>query len=67
MKLGVSIFLGLLLTGCSLFYEPVIQESYFLPVIQSDVTTSGYRPSVTPVAPTIRRLDRPTIYTPLPH
>ncbi|MBR7887355.1 hypothetical protein J9B83_00265 [Marinomonas sp. A79] len=66
MKLGVGVFLGLLLTGCSLFSEPVIQESYFLPVIQSDVTTGGYTPSVTPVAPQIRRVDRPTIYTPLP-
>ena len=47
MKLGVVVFLGLLSSGCSLFQQPVVQESYFVPVIRSDVSTSGYVPSVT--------------------
>lgn len=49
MKLSVIAVLGFMLSACSLLEPPVAQESYFVPVIQSDVTNAGYRPSVTPV------------------
>jgi len=65
MKLGVVVFLGLLGSGCSLFQQPVVQESYFVPVIRSDVSTSGYVPSVTPVVPPKSNKERPRLYTPI--
>jgi len=65
MKLGVIVFLGLLGTGCSLFEQPVVQESYFVPVIRSDVSTSGYTPTVTPMSTPKSQKERPRIYTPV--
>ncbi|BDX02113.1 hypothetical protein MACH16_08610 [Marinomonas pontica] len=62
MKLGVIVFLGLISTGCSLIQQPVIQESYFVPVIRSDVSSSGYTPTV---APMTQRKETPRIYTPV--
>lgn len=65
MKFGIIIFLGLLTAGCSLFQQPVIQESYFVPVIRSDVSSSGYTPSITPMAAPRSQKERPRIYTPV--
>jgi hypothetical protein len=65
MKLGVVVFLGLISTGCSLFEPPVIQESYFVPVIRSDVSSSGYTPTVTPMSSPQSNRERPRIYTPV--
>lgn len=48
MKFSVVILLGLLVGACS-FGQPVAQETYFVPVIQSDVPGSGKTPSVVPV------------------
>lgn len=64
MKFGVVIILSLLASGCSLFYgqQPVMQESYMVPVIRSDVSSSGYTPSVTPM---ITTQESPRIYTPV--
>ncbi|RBP81879.1 hypothetical protein DFP80_109179 [Marinomonas rhizomae] len=63
MKLGVVVFLGLISAGCSLFQQPVIQESYFVPVIRSDNSSSGYTPTVTPMSQ--QRREQPRIYTPV--
>ncbi len=65
MKLGIIIFLGLMTAGCSLFQQPVIQESYFVPVIRSDVSSSGYTPSITPMTAPRSQKERPRIYTPV--
>jgi hypothetical protein len=65
MKLGVVVFLGLISTGCSLFEPPVIHESYFVPVIRSDVSSSGYTPTVTPMSSPQSNRERPRIYTPV--
>ncbi|MBU1294528.1 hypothetical protein B6N13_11710 [Marinomonas sp. UCMA 3892] len=65
MKLGVVVFLGLISSGCSLFQQPVIQESYFVPVIRSDVSSSGYTPTVTPMSAPKSNRERPRIYTPV--
>ncbi|NVK75985.1 hypothetical protein C0J08_05275 [Marinomonas sp. CT5] len=65
MKLGVVVFLGLISTGCSLFQQPVVQESYFVPVIRSDNSSSGYTPSVTPMVSPRPQKERPRIYTPV--
>ncbi|WP_392386520.1 hypothetical protein [Marinomonas primoryensis] len=62
MKLGVVVFLGLISASCSLFQQPVIQESYFVPVIRSDNSSSGYTPTVTPMT---QRKANPRIYTPV--
>ncbi|TYL47228.1 hypothetical protein [Marinomonas sp. IMCC 4694] len=64
MKLGIMIFLGLSCAGCSLFQQPIIQESYFVPVIRSDVSNSGYTPFVTPTTPPKVTKERPRFYTP---
>jgi hypothetical protein len=63
MKLSAVIFLSLVTTGCALS-EPavVVQESFFVPVIRSDVSSSGYTPSVTPMMQT---KSTPRIYTPV--
>jgi len=63
MKLGVVVFLGLISAGCSLFQQPIVQESYFVPVIRSDNSSAGYTPSVTPMSS--QRKDNPRIYTPV--
>ena len=65
MKLGIVIFLSLISAGCSLFQQPVIQESYFVPVIRSDVSSSGYTPTVTPMSSPKSNKERPRIYTPV--
>jgi|TARA_R110002167_G_scaffold123944_2_gene303088 hypothetical protein len=65
MKLGVVVFLGLISASCSLFQQPVIQESYFVPVIRSDNPSSGYTPSVTPMSSPKSNKERPRIYTPV--
>lgn len=63
MKLGVVVFLGLLTAGCALTEQPVVvQESFFVPVIRSDVSSAGYTPTVTPTIPT---KTTPRIYTPV--
>ena len=63
MKLGVVILLSSVVAGCSFFgQQPVIQESFFAPVIRSDVSTSGYTPTVTPMT---QRKETPRIYTPV--
>ncbi|MEL0636022.1 MULTISPECIES: hypothetical protein [Marinomonas] len=49
MKLSVIILLGMSLSACSLWQEPISQETYFVPVIRSDVSNSGYTPSVIPI------------------
>ncbi|GAB3488653.1 hypothetical protein [Marinomonas epiphytica] len=66
MKLGSTLFLVLMLSGCSLFTEKtVVQESYFVPVIRSDISSAGYIPSVTPNVNPGRSKERPRIYTPV--
>ncbi|WP_347982960.1 hypothetical protein [Marinomonas sp. 5E14-1] len=63
MKLGVVVFLGLLNVGCALIDKPVVvQESFFVPVIRSDVSSAGYTPTVIPTVPT---KTTPRIYTPV--
>jgi len=63
MKLGVVILFSLISAGCSLLgQQPVVQESYFVPVIRSDVSSSGYTPSVIPAA---QQKTTPRIYTPV--
>lgn len=63
MKLGVVVFLSLISVGCGLIGQPPVpQESYFVPVIRSDVSSSGYTPSVTP---NLQKKETPRIYTPV--
>jgi hypothetical protein len=63
MKLGAVVFLSLITVGCAFSEQPVVvQESFFVPVIRSDVSSSGYTPTVTPATPT---KTTPRIYTPV--
>ena len=65
MKLGAVVFLSLILAGCISLGgqpKPTVKESYYTPVIQSDVSSSGYIPTVTPV---VRVKTAPRIYTPV--
>lgn len=63
MKFGVVVLFSLISAGCSLLgQQPVVQESYFVPVIRSDVSSSGYTPSVTPAT---QQKTTPRIYTPV--
>lgn len=64
MKFTVVIVFGLLASGCSLFNtQPVVEQSYYVPVIRSDASGAGYTPSVTPVVRQPR--SSPRIYTPV--
>ncbi|NLQ18219.1 hypothetical protein HGG82_11375 [Marinomonas sp. M1K-6] len=66
MKLGIVLILSALSAGCGLLgAPPVIQESYFVPVIRSDSSSSGYIPSVTPMSAPRTQKERPRIYTPV--
>lgn len=65
MKLGVVVFLSLIAAGCGSLEQKstAVQESYFVPVIRSDVSSSGYTPSVTPIIQP--QTTTPRIYTPV--
>ncbi|MBD5772262.1 hypothetical protein [Marinomonas colpomeniae] len=65
MKLGVIVFLSFIAAGCNSFgqSQSVAQESYFVPVIRSDVSSSGYTPTVTPIVKQTK--ETPRIYTPV--
>ncbi|SBS27758.1 hypothetical protein MSP8887_00722 [Marinomonas spartinae] len=64
MKFSMVILLGLLGSGCSwLIPQPVVEQSYYVPVIRSDDSVNGYTPSITPV---VRQpSSSPQIYTPV--
>ncbi|MBJ7538388.1 hypothetical protein [Marinomonas transparens] len=66
MKFAVVFLLGLISTGCSLFLPPppMVQESYFVPVIRSDSSSAGYTPTVTPMQQR-KEPPAPRIYTPV--
>lgn len=48
MKLSAVVFLALLVSACA---QPVTEQqaTYVTPIIQSDVSSSGYTPSVIPI------------------
>ncbi|BFM51025.1 hypothetical protein THO17_31880 [Marinomonas sp. THO17] len=63
MKRSAVILLSFITAGCGVLRPPVVQESYFVPVIRSDVSTSGYTPTVTPMIQ--KKEDPRRIYTPV--
>ena len=64
MKLGAVVCLSLITTGCALLGpDVVVQDSFFVPVIRSDVSSSGYTPSVATM--TQPQKETPRIYTPV--
>ncbi len=65
MKFGLIILFSFITMGCSVLgqQQPVVKDTFFTPVIQSDVSSSGYTPSVTTPATTPKKTSR--IYTPV--
>ena len=66
MKFGLIILMSVIAAGCGPLMttqQPVVQDTFFTPVIQSDVSSSGYTPSVTTPATTPKKTSR--IYTPV--
>ncbi|MCV2403820.1 hypothetical protein OFY17_13185 [Marinomonas sp. C2222] len=64
MKVVVLILLGFITIGCTIEQQStVVQESFFVPVIRSDASSSGYTPSITPT--TQPQEEGPRIYTPV--
>lgn len=65
MKLVVLVLLSFIAVGCAMEQQSsVVQESFFVPVIRSDVSSSGYTPSITPAAQP-KAEEGPRIYTPV--
>jgi len=66
MKFGLIILMSVITAGCGALtaQQPVVQDTFFTPVIQSDVSSSGYTPSVTTPAPAPKK-STSRIYTPV--
>nr|WP_272071279.1 hypothetical protein [Marinomonas sp.] len=64
MKFGVVMLFGFMSVGCAVEQQStVVQESFFVPVIRSDYSSSGYTPSITPASQP--QEESPRIYTPV--